>query len=228
MIEALLDFVFPKVCQGCSQEGSYLCILCQDKIQIPQERCLFCSKPSLLGRIHADCRSGEFFLEGILVAADYQNQATRNLIWHLKYHSVQAIAEILATLMADYFVQHELLDYFAASAVIPVPLHKKRLRARGFNQAEVLAKLLADKLGFQYLPILEKTKPSKRQVDLERGQRLENVQGLFWAPALPSLGERKIILVDDVAATGATLNECAKVLKKQEVSEVWGLVVARN
>ena len=226
--EFLLDLVFPVYCQGCFTEGEYLCLACQAKLEMPEGRCLVCSKGSFLGRIHPGCQSRGVTLDGLLVAARYHDPAIRNLIWHFKYDSVKGASLVLSQILADFFVAQKLEEYFASSAVIPVPLHRRRFRERGFNQAELLAEGFASRLGLEYLPILKRTKNSQSQVDLERGERLENVKNLFAAPPRPSLGERKIILVDDVATTGATLNECAKELKKQSPSEIWGLVVARN
>lgn len=163
-----------------------------------------------------------------MVAAPYERQEVQNLIWHFKYHSVREISDILSTIMADYFISRNLLQYFASAAVVPVPLHKRRKRFRGFNQAEMLASDFTRKLGLEYLPILERIRNIKSQVDLERQERWGNVKGVFASQAWPSLGERKIILIDDVAATGATLNDCARALATQKPLEVWGFVVARN
>lgn len=223
-----LDLIFPKLCQGCQREGTYFCYSCQNKLAPPRERCFVCSRPSLLGQTHQECQSQNLMLSGILVAADYENPGLRNLIWNFKYNSVKEIGEILSQIMSFYLQTQNLLSYFATAAVVPVPLHKRKLKIRGFNQAERLAANLAKILNLQYLPVLEKIKPTKAQVELERSQRLENLKGAFTARPSPSLGERKILLVDDVAATGATLNGCAKVLKRQGAGEVWGLVVARN
>lgn len=205
-----------------------MCLSCQQKIKPPLVRCLVCDKSSFLGQTHAACRNRDTALSGLLVAADYQVESVQKLIWHLKYSSVRDIGAILAMVLTDFFVSQNLLDYFGDAAVIPVPLHKKRLRRRGFNQAAVLAEDFAKRAGLQYLPILNRLKNTKSQIDLEKADRLQNVKGLFAALPSPSLGERKIILVDDVATTGATLNECAKALQTQQVKEIWGLVVARN
>ncbi len=163
-----------------------------------------------------------------MVAADYRQPSIQNLIWRLKYDSVKAMSEPLALLLADFFLGRDLSDFFANAVVVPVPLHRRRQRLRGFNQAAILAQEFAGRLGLEYLPILERLKNNRRQTELPREERLQNVQNLFRVQAVPSLGERKIILLDDVATTGATLNECAKVLRIQKPSEIWGLVVARN
>ena len=226
--EALLDLLFPKLCHGCGQEGTYLCLPCQAKVTCPPARCFVCRKPSLLGRTHADCQTHQIVLDALLVAADYENEAVKNLIWNLKYNYIAEIASVLAVLQADYFLASDLLAYFQEHLVIPVPLHKNRKRARGFNQSELLAQNLAGRLGLPYWTALLRHKNSKRQVDLEKAQRFENVKDSVTADPAQGLKGKKIILIDDVATTGATLNECARALKAAGAAEVWGLVVARN
>lgn len=249
-LDFVLDLLFPINCFECRVEGVYLCSVCQEKISAPLPHCFVCGKPSLLGQTHKTCLNSSQALDGLIVIADYQKQSVKDLVWNLKYNSVADIAEILALLMVDFFVKNELTEYFAAALVTAVPLHKKRQRIRGFNQAQLLAEKFASRLALEYRPLLERLKNTRRQVDLERAERFENVKQIFSAIGKPSLGDppdtlrqpdkmsflageskragRKIILVDDVATTGATLNECAKVLKAQEAAEVWGLVVARN
>ncbi len=227
----LLDLVFPPFCQGCTREGSYLCLVCQNRINVPIHRCPVCNRNSPLGRVHEHCSSESTALSGLMVASEYRNPAVKNLIWHLKYNSVKAISETLATIMADFLVGSDLVDYFHDSLVIPVPMHEKRERFRGFNQAETLAKHLARNLHLEFSPALTKTKKTDRQVDLEKRERLENVKNVFsLTPHFNRqlLSGRSILLIDDVATTGATLNECAKVLNAHEPAEIWGLVVARN
>ncbi len=213
---------------GCKTEGVYLCLACQNKLSNPEEHCPICAKPSMLGQVHPNCASSNIALKAIMVAADYEQESVRNLIWHLKYNYVKSIAQVLALILTDHLVKRDLLNYFANAVVIPVPLHKKRLKLRGFNQADLIAENFSKLTGLEYKPILKRARNTKSQVDLEREQRFKNVEDAFSAIATPSLGERKIILIDDVATTGATLNECAKVLRNQEPSEIWGLVAARN
>ena len=170
-------------------------------------------------------------LSGLMVAADYQNPAIKNLIWHLKYNSVKDISDTLAMIMADHLVGSDLVDYFHEALVVPVPAHRQRQRFRGFNQAAEIGKRLARNLNLEYAPVLIKTEKTDRQVDLEKGQRLENVKGVFAADPefdAKKLSGRSVLLIDDVATTGATLNECAQVLRPHNPSEIWGLVVARN
>ena len=229
-----LDLIFPPFCQGCALEGSYLCLSCQNAIRSPIHRCPQCGKNSPLGQVHSECRDSKTALTGLMVAAEYSEPAVRNLIWQLKYNSVREISKTMGLIMTDFMVKNDLADYFAQSIVIPVPTHKKRLRFRGFNQSEEIAKHFAANMGLAYCEALVKAKSTARQVDLERQDRIENLRGAF---ALDNkvlntlnitLNTKKIILIDDVATTGATLNECARAVRKAEPSEIWGLVAARN
>lgn len=197
-------------------------------IRNPALRCVVCGKNSMLGRTHTECASRDWVLDGLLVAGDYHQGFLRDMIWHLKYTGVKDISLDLSTILIDYLVSLELIEYFAACVVIPVPLHQKKLKFRGYNQADLLALPLAERLGYRYLPILQKIEMTRNQADLDRLRRIENLRGAFTAQITPSIGERIVLLVDDVVTTGATLNECAKVLKQQQAREVWGLVVARN
>ncbi|TSA46523.1 ComF family protein [bacterium] len=227
-LENILDLIFPVVCAGCGAEGGYLCVPCQQKIEPPAPRCWVCSKNSVFGKNHPACCGKNIALDGLMVTADYHVRFIQDLIANLKYNSVSAIAKSFGLLMADYLVRNDLLDFFSSSLVTSIPLHKRRQNSRGFNQAELIAQNFAGNLRLSYTPTLERRLNNPRQVDLERHERLENVRDLFRIRASLSLAGKKIILVDDVATTGATLNECAKVLKQNQAAEVWGLVVARN
>jgi len=111
---------------------------------------------------------------------------------------------------------------------MPVPLSKKRLKWRGFNQAEIIANILADNFKLEIdAKNLKRIKNTKPQAKLNERERRNNLADCFsWLG--DKLNGRNIILVDDVATTGSTLNECAKVLKQAGASEVWGLVVANG
>ncbi|OGE76190.1 MAG: hypothetical protein A3C85_02120 [Candidatus Doudnabacteria bacterium RIFCSPHIGHO2_02_FULL_48_21] len=231
VISGGIDLIFPVFCQGCGREGWYLCLACQTLIEAPIHRCLVCGKNSPLGQIHSECQSKKIGLTGLMIAAEYRAPAVRNLIWHLKYNSVKDISKTLALLMADFLANNDLVDYFAQSIVVAVPIHASRFRFRGFNQSMEIASQLAKNLGMEMTALLSKTKNTTRQVELTRDARLENIKNTFAVDPRfdgEKLRGRKILLIDDVATTGATLNECALTLKQFAPAEIWGLVVARN
>jgi len=207
----VLDLLFPIKCQRCGVEGDYLCLSCQQRIEPP---------------LNPGPAPKE--LKGLIVIARYEDEAIRNLIWNLKYNSVLDIAKTLGLLMTDYLIKNDLQEHFATAAAIPVPLHKRRKRARGYNQAEEIARAVAINLELQLVPALKKIRSTARQVDLEKSEREKNLENAFATVPTPSLGDRRVLLIDDVASTGTTLNECAKALKNQGASEIWGLVVARK
>ena len=114
--------------------------------------------------------------------------------------------------------------------ILAVPLHKKRLRWRGFNQAEYLAKRVADHFGLIFRDdIIIRQKYTPPQVKIrDYKERAKNIKGAFKCLSPRSIKNKKIILIDDVCTTLSTLGECAKVLKKAGAKEVWGLVLARG
>jgi ComF family protein len=110
--------------------------------------------------------------------------------------------------------------------VVPVPLHNKRMRERGFNQAELVGQQVGKLAGLKLEKLLIKVKETEQQVGKNRKERLENLKNAFKISNYSNL-PKNVLLVDDVWTTGTTLSECAKVLKQAGVKKVWGLVVAR-
>jgi len=121
------------------------------------------------------------------------------------------------------------MSYPKSSILIPVPLHSRRQRWRGFNQAELLGKILAEKFNWQVrTDILVRHKHTKPQVDLKGKERKNNIRGAFKiTPKAKIKNLKKVWLFDDVWTTGSTLRECGQVLKRAGVRKVWGLTLAR-
>lgn len=144
--------------------------------------------------------------------------ALRDVLHALKYHGRRSIAPRLSAMMATQ--GREVLT--GADLVVPIPLHPRRHRERGFNQAEELAR----HLGMPMMRALTRVKATRPQVDLSAEQRRENVRDAFRMRRL--IGpECVIVLVDDVATTGATLEACARVLKSAGAAEIRALTAAR-
>lgn len=161
-------------------------------------------------------------------AAPYENDAVRSLIHALKFRFVESAAEPLASLLSAYaaLLPVRLSEY----VVLPVPLGRKRLRERGFNQAELIAKFFASDLGLLVdsgtLFRLRDTAPQSEQSDAE--ERRRNVAGCFSIRPGAAVDGKKFILIDDVATTGATLSEAARTLKAGGARSVLAFAVART
>jgi ComF family protein len=140
-----------------------------------------------------------------------------------KYDGVTALAEPLGTLVTEYWSRHPI----PADVLVPVPLHKDRLRRRGFNQAALLAHQLSKQVD---LPVDEQTLVRQRatasQVDLDTEKRKQNVRDAFRCRT-SALANRRVLLIDDVCTTGATLEACAAALKDSGSRCVQALTLAR-
>mgnify|MGYP000999516454 CR=1 FL=1 len=147
-------------------------------------------------------------------------------VHQFKYGHKLAVGEALGTLMANFSFPR--FDYQGYDLVLPVPLHISKLRDRGFNQSLLLARQLANKwmipLDFS---LLKRQKSTLSQTGLNKKEREENIRGAFAVSEKKKATGKKIILVDDVYTTGATLNECAKTLRKAGAGEVAVLTLAR-
>lgn len=227
---SLLDLIFPKKCVGCSTFGDYFCADCKRKIEfIEKPVCPVCQRQAVGGKIHFGCKT-RYTLDGLVVATRYRDPV-KVAIKKVKYKWVYDIEKVLVDLVASQIWK---FDIPKELILVSVPLHKKRKNWRGFNQAEILAKTLAKKFGVSYGDFLIRNRETKTQVGLSRDDRKKNVKGAFSLISnrhpeqdLGSLLTGKnIMLVDDVYTSGATMAECAKVLKQAGAKSVWGMAVA--
>ncbi len=214
----LLDFLFPRCCLGCGQWGKYFCQECLKKIKsVEKPICPVCQKPAIGGKTHPRCQT-KYSLDNLTSIFAYEG-IVKEAIGQLKYKFITDLAEELIGLTPK-------LPYFKSFTLVPIPLHPRRQRWRGFNQAELLGKILARKLGSGIRnDVLIRYKYTKPQVDLKGKERKKNIRNAF--KITPKAKLKKVILFDDVWTTGSTLRECGLVLKKAGVKEVWGLTLAR-
>ena len=216
---------------GCGLPDTYLCRDCFNKIELAKNNtCFFCRKITWQGKICIGC-TRETGLDRLIAATEYKTSLIRELIKAFKYHYVRELAKILSQLLIKVIENNWSLDIGHWDFIIvPVPLYKIRLRNRGFNQAELLAKEVADyfKLPVETNILKRKipTIPQAKIKDMEK--RRANLKEVFEISPKPSLEGKIIILIDDVTTTGATLVEAAKILKKSGAKEIWGLVVAKG
>ena len=235
MLKALLDILFPPRCHFCKSfipnAGElHLCTACLEGcILIKSPLCKVCGIPfqTEAGEDHicGDCISKPPRFTAARAAALFDGPV-RELVHRFKYNGRVQHCRPLALLTARHIAP------FAHAAspdlIIPVPLHVKRLRQRGFNQAVLLGGILAREWR---LPLsrrnLRRIRWTEPQINLSAAERVANVRGAFSVSDPDLLGDKRIILVDDVYTTGSTVAECARVLFKADAAAVYVVTIAR-
>ncbi len=208
----LLDLVFPPHCVGCARSGHWLCPVCVAAIVPAPER--------------EDALEP---LAGLWVTGLYEDPL-RKAIHALKYAGRRQVAAPLGRLLVEtYRRQTQARPRLRPAAILPVPLHPKRQVERGYNQSALLARALGRGLGLPVVEgVLRRARNTPQQVGRSAAERQINVAGAFTCPAGHTrLMGCRVVLVDDVCTTGATLAACAAALRTAGVREVWGLVLAR-
>lgn len=222
----LLNLLFPAVCLGCGQEGGHFCAACFKKLKFSgQEK-----------SGHLVCPD----LAAIFIAGDYDDPLLAAAIKKFKYDFLSALGEPLGRWLAMFWAGQINLQPLAGilnrpeatPLVIPIPLSRRRARWRGFNQAEILAREISTRFGYEMSLDLKRVKHRQPQAELGGRARQENVRDIFsWNGKNPNgqgIEGRTIVLIDDVITTGATLNEAARVLKAAGAERVYGLVLAKG
>lgn len=225
-----MDVLFPKSCLNCQREGSYLCQDCQSLLDILESSFCLCKKPSRLP-MAGKCRScADKHLDGLYFAVRYGNNLVKKIIHRFKYEPyAKDLASPLAFLIITHFNLMQKSFDGDNCILLPIPLSKRKLRQRGYNQSEEIARVLSENLKIPLMQnCLFKNKETPSQMTLSREEREKNIKGAFSVNPSARLRARKILLVDDVYTTGATMEEAAKILKKAGAKEVWGISVARE
>ena len=157
----------------------------------------------------------------------------KRLIYQFKYQPhLTDLKELLTELFYEGIIQHEGLQnaFVPSSIVVPIPLHAIKLRKRGYNQVEVLAKGIGKKTGIDVKNILVRSKKTESQFQLDREKRRVNLQNAFVLQDKykNEIKNKTIVLVDDVVTSGATLLEAAKILKRGGADKVYGITLAHG
>ncbi|MEK7873718.1 MAG: ComF family protein [Chloroflexota bacterium] len=224
LASAALDLLFPPRCVACGRGGSFLCAVClTHATPVPEPRCSLCGQPIAGGPLCSRCAESPVAgsgLRSVFVYAGPVQAAVRAL----KYHNLRVVASPLGVEMARYLQAWGV----GLDIVVPVPLHPRRLRERGYNQAELLARALGKETGLSVQPeALARVRDTPAQARApSAAERRRNVTGAFSAREV--VRGRRALLVDDVCTTGATLSACAEALLAAGAAQVWGLTVARE
>lgn len=227
-----LGILFPRRCPVCRgivrPEGAYICRECRDLLPFVRGPvCYRCGKPLTSPRQEycRDCseKRRSFEQGSALLRYRTEDGLTARILHELKYSNRREYAETLAEEM--YLKMGGRFRAWNAQAMIPVPVHPARLRARGYNQASLLARGLGRRLKLPVAAGLERVRKTVPQKELNENQRLKNLLSAFRA--LPEAGQwEKIILVDDIFTTGSTAEACTRALLKTGVKKVYVVCAA--
>ncbi len=214
---ALLDLLMPPACAGCGRSGALLCHPCFGRLAPPsraEDRFVAPDAGVVIGDSLA-----------LALAAFAYAGPMRRALAALKYIGASRLAPVLAR--ASLPALETLVAVAGAAVLVPVPIHAERRRVRGYNQAELIARELANGSRLATAPLLNRLRPTTKQHRLDRAARLANLRGAFEVTD----GMRvppAVILVDDIITTTATLEACASVLRAAGLRQVYGFAVARE
>lgn len=230
----ILNFLFPPLCHICHSyisdaDAIQICPKCRETFTaIKSPYCTVCGIPF---NCHGDnhicgvCTIEPPKFDSACAAYTYHG-GIKELLHNYKYTPKPQLRKPLGLLLVDKLTEY--VHQIHPDLILPVPLHKKRLRQRGFNQAILLGEILSKQW---HLPLernlLQRIRYTKPQVTLSAVERRTNVNGAFAVKNSVPLSGKKIVLLDDVFTTGSTLNECAKALKSAGAIEVHCITVAR-
>jgi ComF family protein len=229
----LLDFLFPKRCLACGKIGKYFCNRCVGKIRFIEQRetiCPVCERSAIHGATHPSCKT-QYTIDGLTSFFHYDG-VIQKAVKALKYRFISDLANEFVSLIpqSSFFLLPK------SSTFVPIPLHSARLRHRGFNQAELLGRAIANKLQIPMrTEVLKRTRSTTAQVEMkDRDKRLTNMKNAFslHSPLRLRSGQafsipHSMVLFDDVFTTGATMRAAANILKRAGVEFVWGITMAR-
>lgn len=200
----LLDIIFPRACVRCKTPGTYLCLMCARE---------FCGYGGIVEASDP--------IKKVIYCLEYDKEpCLKQAIHYFKYNFAKELAVPFGII-----IRHRFKKYFKSDkiVIVPVPLSKKRLKYRMFNQAELLARSLGP-----VSDVLIRVRDTKPQAKLGRAERLRNLEGAFVLRNKISLENKTVVLVDDVYTTGSTLLQCARALKPARPKEIYGIVIAKG
>lgn len=234
----LINLVYPLTCGACdcyvsAFENKFLCPACQTRIKhnLPPF-CPTCAKPLPAEDNNAiialspcrDCRQDKFYYDRVWSACIYEG-VIRQCLKEIKYRANPRLLRQLAEIMINFAGTRIPLRDF--QVITSVPIHPRKQFSRGFNQSQILGKQLASFYRIPWQPLLVRVRSTLPQNQLSRRQREQNVKDVF-AVKNKNIRGKKILLIDDIFTTGATVNECSRVLKQAGAAQVCVFALSRG
>jgi ComF family protein len=210
------------MCVGCGQGGSLYCSACQDAVLLVKPPiCPLCGRPYHMSTLCLSCRNRPLLIDGIRSVGMFEG-ALRKAIHGFKYNYMRDLAAPLGDMLVGFWKEQPLV----VELIVPVPLHPRRHRSRGYNQAALLAAHMGQATGLPVaLDVLRRVRHTVSQTNLNALERRRNVVGAFSCS--DAVRDKRVLLIDDVCTTGATLEACSVALKQGGARSVCALTVAR-
>ncbi len=225
-LSLLLDFAFPCYCVSCgipvSSKTNHLCGRCLKSLKKSEGGCPVCS--SLMEEGGCGFCSGRRFYPSKHISIFEYDGAVKGIIHSLKFGGIRNVYKVLTPFLASS------LEEFGSSIdyITSVPMNRKKYAARGYNQSELLALSLSKASGIPFRRLLGEKKGSAHQREFSYSARYINVIDRYETISNCNINEKTILLIDDVFTTGATINECSRILLDSGASSVFSLTVARS
>ena len=227
----LIELIFPIRCAGCfkitsnKKKNRLICSDCLTQLKPSLYlHCPNCEARTVAGAPCLVCKD-KTAIDNLATPLSYKEKTVQKIIKAYKYDFIRELSNPISKILLDYI---NIDNDFKNWHIVSVPLHKRRLNYRGYNQAELIAEQISKELDLEIIQGLARIKYKKPQAELEKQKRLENIKGVFKCLCPEKIKNRNIILVDDVYTTGATMNECARILKENGAKKVAGLAIARG
>ena len=228
-VKIILEILAPRTCAGCGKSEETFCSLCAKTAYKFGASCIFCNQRNGTGRI---CPKEGRLTERMFWAGEYKD-ALKNAIWELKYKKRKELAKPLAKLIFKKFIEFYPKYKPENFTIIPIPMHEKKENERGYNQAKLLADEFGKISGIAVLNLLQKNKETLAQIETKtKEERMKNLESAFEVnkkiDPSPAWVNETIILIDDVATTGATFLHAASALKKEGFDKIICLALAHG
>ncbi len=228
--QEVLDALYPPRCASCAAVGyDDWCEQCLTQIEyISAPVCSRCGTPLSPERFCSSCRAHPLVPEAVRAVAHYRG-AVQRAIHRCKYRYLPTIAPVLAELLFQGWQTEITAPLHSAEVVIPIPIHPRRERERGFNQSALIARHFCERIGLEYRnSALERRVYHRPQVGLDASERSRNVQDAFHVVDSSVIAGRTVLVIDDVWTTGSTLNEAARALLSSGARQVFAYTVAHE